>query len=139
VADGRLSGRLARRRPRPWRAALLLALAAPLRAPAADDPALAAFLARLRPALRAGDAGAVADLTRFPFLYESAPRDRDAFVRTVFPALFDEPVRRCLADRDPVREGDRWAVFCGPYAFYFGTTADGIRLLEFGADPEAEL
>jgi hypothetical protein len=117
-------------------AAGALAAAAPVRA--AEDAALARFLAAFRPALARGDAGAVADLTQLPFLFESEPRDRDAFVRVVFPALFAEPVRACLANAEPTAEADRWVASCGPYLFYFGRVGDAIRLLEFGADPEAE-
>jgi hypothetical protein len=116
-------------------AATLLGVA-PARA--AEDPALARFLAAFRPALARGDAAAVADRTQLPFLFESEPRDREAFVRLVFPALFTEPVRACLAKAEPVAEDDRWVVFCGPYLFYFGRAGDEVRLLEFAADGEAE-
>jgi hypothetical protein len=122
---------------RRWIAAALVWLcAAPARA--AEDPALARFLAAFRPAVARGDAAAVADLTQLPFLYESAPRDRDAFVGTVFPALFSEPVRTCLAKVEPAAEEERWVASCGPYLFYFGRVRGTMRLIEFAADPEAE-
>lgn len=104
----------------------------------AEDAALARFLAAFRPAVARGDAGAVADLTQLPFLFEGEPRDRGAFARVVFPALFREPVRACLAVAEPAVEDDRWVTTCGPYLFYFGRVGDEIRLLEFSADPEAE-
>ena len=115
--------------------AALAVLGAP--PPAAADDALSTFLARFRPAVRAGDAAAVADLTRLPFLFESEPRDRDGFVRVVFPQLFPAPVRDCLADADPIAEDGRWVAWCGPYGFYFGHVDGAVRLLEFAADPEA--
>jgi len=116
--------------------ATLAAWAAPP-AGAADD-ALVAFLARFRPAVRAGDAEAVADLTQLPFLFEGEPRDRDGFVRLVFPSLFDAPVRACLAEAEPIAEDGRWVAWCGAYGFYFGRAGASVRLLEFAADGEAE-
>jgi len=105
---------------------------------AAEDPALARFLAAFRPAVERGDAAAVAELTQLPFGYESEPRDREAFVRVVFPELFSAAVRGCLAKAQPTPEDGRWVAFCGPYLFYFGRVGDEVRLLEFAADPEAE-
>jgi hypothetical protein len=116
-------------------AALALLAAAPARA--AEDPALAPFLARFRAALARGDAGAVADLTRLPFLFESEPRDREGFVRVVFPALFSVPVLACLATAEPAPEEGRWVTSCGVYLFYFGRVGGEVRLLEFAVDPEA--
>lgn len=105
---------------------------------AAEDPALARFLAGFRPAVARGDAAAVADRTQLPFLFESEPRDREAFVRVVFPQLFSEPVRACLTTTEPTPEDGRWVAACGPYLFYFGRVGEEIRLFEFAADPEAE-
>jgi len=107
-------------------------------APAArgEDPALEAFLARFRAALARNDAAAVADLTQLPFLFENEPRDRAGFAR-IYPRLFDDDVRACLAKAEPEPEDERWVAFCGPYLFFFGRAGGEIRLLEFAADPEA--
>jgi hypothetical protein len=51
-------------------------------------------------------------------------------------SLFAEPLRPCLAAATPVREEDRFTVFCGAYGYYFGRTSAGWKLVEFGADGE---
>jgi hypothetical protein len=124
-----------RRAARAGLAAACLALAPA--AGAAGDVGFAAFLAQWRAALARDDAGAVADLTQLPFLFEGAPRDRAGFV-AIYPALFTKPVRECLATAEPVAEDDRFVASCGPSLFYFGRSGPAWRLLEFAADPEAE-
>lgn len=112
---------------------VLLVSAAP--ALASEDD-FAQYLERFRGALARVDAGAIADLTRLPFLYESAWRDRAAFERIV-PELFDAPVRACLARTGAIVEDDARVIFCPPYAFYFRRATDGgWRLEEFGVDGE---
>jgi hypothetical protein len=116
--------------------ALLLATAPAAGAAARDDPDFAAFLQRFRAALRAGDAAAVANLTRLPFLFEGRPRDREAFIRIV-PTLFGGATTDCLLHARPVAEAQARAFFCPPYAFYFRRGPGGAyRLEEFAADGE---
>lgn len=117
-------------------AVVAVALAAAAAARAADDPAFGSFLARFRAALARNDAGAVADLTRLPFLFDGEPRDRAGFV-AIYPELFDEPVRECIAEIEPKVEGEGWTTACGPILFYYGREGSEIRLLEFGWDPKA--
>lgn len=114
--------------------ALLLATGAA--GAAQPDPAFDGFLQRFRAALRTQDAAALADLTRLPFLFESQPRDREAFLAIV-PKLFDGQTTRCLLKARAVPEADAQVLFCRPYAFYFRRGSGGAyRLEEFAADGE---
>lgn len=113
-----------------WALAVLPALAA------GGDGDFEPVLQRFRQALAAGDAAALADLTRLPFLFEGRPRDRTGFIRVV-PRLFDAPTSRCLLAVRPLVEGSDRVLPCRPYAFYFRRGPDGAyRLEEFSADGE---
>ena len=107
---------------------------------AAAEPGAAgfdAFYARFRDAVVRGDAAAVAGLTRVPFLYEGAPRDR-AEVARIVPALFPAAVRTCFGGTRPAAEEDGFVVSCPPYLFYFAHGgAQGWAFVEFAADPES--
>ena len=76
----------------------------------------------------------MADLTAFPFLFNSRPLARPAFIRQAVPALFTPAVRRCLQHARPVLEDGRLLLFCRPYGFVLAPTAQGWRLVEFFAD-----
>ena len=115
-------------------AAALLALA-PGAAPVAGEATFDQYLQAFRRALAADDRVALASLTQLPFLYEGRGLDASGF-RQAIPELFTPAVRRCLAQARPIAEDDRYVLFCSPYGFYFGRTADGYRLIEFMADGE---
>lgn len=104
----------------------------------AEDAGFAAFARRFTAAIEAGDANAVATLTRLPFLFEGRPLAHDEFTGA-FTRLFDADVRRCLARGafKPEEPGLRVA-FCPPYAFYFGLSRGEWRLVEFAADGEPD-
>ena len=102
-----------------------------------ETSAFAADFERFRRAVIVNDAGAAADLTVLPFLFDGRPRDRNAFLAEVYPALFNAEVRECISAAEPAREESHFVVYCGTYIFYFGKTADGYRLQDFVADPEA--
>jgi hypothetical protein len=102
-----------------------------------ETAAFAADFERFRAAIRANDAEAAADLTALPFLFDGRPRDRAGFLAEVYPALFDDEVRGCVAEAEPAQEESHFVVYCGTYIFYFGMTAGGYRLQDFVADPEA--
>lgn len=104
--------------------------------PAATD-GFPAFWSEFTAALSADDAGAVARLTRFPFLLEGEERDSTAHM-VLYDALFTPPARACLAAATPLLEDDRYVAFCGPVIYYFERRDDGWRFTEFAADPEAE-
>lgn len=117
-----------------WMLAALAALA-PVAASLASDAAFDEFLQAFRRALAVDDREALASLTQLPFLYEGRGLDAAGF-RQAIPGLFTPAVRRCLAQAHPIAEDGRYVVFCPPYGFYFGRTADGYRLVEFMADGE---
>ena len=102
---------------------------------AAPGPEFTGFLKDFRQAVARNDGGAVAALTRLPFLYEGTPRDRRGFL-AIYPRLFDTGVRRCLTKAVPVAEDGAQVLFCRPYAFYFRPVDGAWRLVEFGADGE---
>ncbi len=102
-----------------------------------ETSAFSADFERFRRAVTANDAEAAADLTVLPFLFDGQPRDRSAFLAEVYPALFNAEVRECISAAEPAQEESHFVVYCGAYIFYFGETADGYRLQDFVADPEA--
>lgn len=102
--------------------------------PAAAAPDTAPFLAAWRQALAQPGGEAIADLTAFPFLFESRPLGRASFVGQAVPALFDGAARRCLQRARPLADGERLVVSCAPYGYVFGRTPAGWRFVEFFAD-----
>jgi hypothetical protein len=120
--------------PRQLLAALACALGLHAAAADAQDAAGQAFVARFRAALAQADAGALADLSALPFLYEGRGLGREAFARDAAPALFTPSVRRRLQHAPAQREGDRLLLWCKPYGFYLGPLRGQWRLIEFVAD-----
>lgn len=113
--------------------ALLLAIAPhafAASAPSGGD----AFLTRFRAAVAHPDAAALADLTRFPFLFDGRAHDRAAFIARVVPRLFTPPVRKCLIQAKAQSEESRLVLWCKPYGFYLGVADGQWRLIEFTAD-----
>ncbi|MES2957038.1 MAG: hypothetical protein V4792_02570 [Pseudomonadota bacterium] len=114
---------------------LLAGLVCALVLPAcASDPAGPAFVERFRAAAAQADAGALADLTALPFLYEGRRLERTAFVREAAPKLFTAGVRRCLQRAAAQPEGERLVLWCKPYGFHLGPVRGQWRLIEFVAD-----
>jgi hypothetical protein len=95
-----------------------------------------AFLARFRAAVANPDGTALADLTRFPFLFDGKAHDRTAFTTRVVPRLFTPSVRKCLIHAKPQSEESRIVLWCKPYGFYLGIADGQWRLIEFAADGE---
>lgn len=107
----------------------------------AGPPALAAefrqYLVGFRQALRANDASAVAGLTRLPFYYDDAHRDRAYFESRIYRQLFTPRNRTCLQTTRPVYEkngegAESFYMFCGHAYFLFTKTADGFRFSDTG-------
>jgi len=101
---------------------------------AAATPNADAFLASWRQAVAQPGSEAIADLTAFPFLFESRELARPAFVSQAAPALFKPAARRCLQRARPVEEDGRLILSCAPYGYVFAPTPAGWRLVEFFAD-----
>jgi len=99
-------------------------------------PDFAAFRRRFGEAMTKGDAAAAKTMVNFPFLFGGHEVGADEF-DSLWMSLFSEPLRPCLATAKPVKEEDRYTLFCGPYGYYFGRTPGGWKLVEFGADGEA--
>lgn len=91
---------------------------------------------QLREAAAKPGGQAIAELTQFPFLFDSRPLQREAFIAKAVPALFTPRVRQCLQSAKPQPEDDRLVLWCKPYAFYLGPVQGRWRLVEFGADGE---
>jgi hypothetical protein len=98
---------------------------------APQDAAAQAFLADWRAAVARPGGDAIAALTAFPFLFESQPLARPAFVARVVPALFGPAARRCLQRAMPVAEDGRLVASCAPYGYVLAPTPEGWRLIEF--------
>ena len=95
-----------------------------------------AFMTQLRQAAAQPGGAALADLTQLPFLFDGQARGRNGFITQVAPALFTPAVRQCLQQARPQAEGDRFVLWCKPYAFYLGPVQGRWRLIEFAADAE---
>jgi hypothetical protein len=95
-----------------------------------------AFLIRFRAAVAHPDAAALADLTRFPFLFDGRAHDRAAFITRVAPRLFTPAIRKCLIQAKAQSEEGRLVLWCKPYGFYLGVADGQWRLIEFTADGE---
>lgn len=99
----------------------------------ADGPA---FTQKLREAAAQPGGNALAELTQFPFLFDSQPLQREAFIAKAVPALFTPRVRQCLQRARPQAEDGRLVLWCKPYGFYLGEVRGRWRLIEFAADAE---
>ncbi|MFT3953777.1 MAG: hypothetical protein QM722_05095 [Piscinibacter sp.] len=93
-----------------------------------------AFLAAWRQALAQPGGEAIAELTAYPFLFESRLLARQTFVAQAVPALFKPAARRCLQRTQPLPEDGRLVLSCAPYGYVFGPTPAGWRLIEFFVD-----
>lgn len=95
-----------------------------------------AFWRDFATAVARGDAATVKGLVAYPFLFGGHEVGADEF-DSLWMSLFAAPLRPCLAAAKPLREDDRFTVFCSSYGYYFGRTPAGWKLVEFGADGEA--
>ncbi|MCR5884839.1 hypothetical protein LRS03_19050 [Rhizobacter sp. J219] len=95
-----------------------------------------AFVKQVREAAARPGGQAIADLTQFPFLFDSQPLQREAFIAKAAPALFTPRVRQCLQRAEPQAEDGRLVLWCKPYGFYLGPVRGRWRLIEFTADGE---
>ncbi len=109
----------------------------------AASPALQAefngFIAKFRAALKAGDSGAVAGMTRLPFEHDGSYPDAAQFRAKAYPLVFTAKNRACLQrgkavyDRDG-ENNDSYFIFCGQLIFIFTKTPAGFLFKEVGAN-----
>lgn len=96
------------------------------------------FIAKFRVALKANDADAVTQMTKFPF-YSGEMRDAAYFRKNLYAKIFTAKTRNCLArgkgvyDRAPNGE-DNFTLFCGENLFLFTKTPEGFRFAEGGVN-----
>lgn len=107
------------------------------RAPANIQRDYDQFIAKFRVALKANDANAVTEMTRFPFYWDEM-RDAAYFRQNLYAKIFTPKVRNCLArakgayDRAPNGE-DNFTLICGEDLFLFTRTPAGFRFAETAA------
>lgn len=112
------------------------------RAPDTDvaSPALQkefdAFIARFRAALKANDASAVAEMTKFPFGADPSV-DAAQFRAKTYRTIFNTKIRTCIQRGKGVysRDGlnnDNFFIFCGDDIFVFTKTPAGFLFTEVG-------
>lgn len=95
------------------------------------------FITKFRVALKANDANAVTEMTRFPFYWDEM-RDAAHFRQNLYAKIFTAKVRNCLArakgayDRAPNGE-DNFTLICGENLFLFTRTPAGFRFSETAA------
>ncbi len=96
------------------------------------------FIAKFRDALKANNAAAVTEMTKFPF-YWNEMRDADYFRKNIYGKVFTAKVRNCIArgkgvyDRSP-QGNDNFTIFCGEELFLFTRTPNGFRFEEGGVN-----
>ncbi|XHS00447.1 hypothetical protein ACFB49_20450 [Sphingomonas sp. DBB INV C78] len=123
--------------PRPGAPGGMMLAAAPAGPPKVDGlpPDFAAFWIAFADAIAKEDQATVKALTQFPFQFGGHDLGADEF-DSLWMSIFSVMQRPCLASARPAKEENRFTVFCGPYGYYFGKTATGWKLVEFGADGE---
>ncbi|MCW5680891.1 MAG: hypothetical protein KF794_01080 [Xanthobacteraceae bacterium] len=96
-----------------------------------------AFIAKFRTALKANDASAIAEMTKFPFGSNAA--DAAEFRTKIYPGFFNAKTRTCIQRGKPVydRDGlnnDNFFIFCGDHIFVFTKTPAGFLFTEIGVN-----
>jgi len=97
------------------------------------------FIEKFRAALKANDSGAVAGMTRLPFMNDSAIRDAAQFRAKTYKTFFTTKNRACIQngkavyDRDQ-EKSDYYSVFCGQHMFVFTKTKAGFLFTDIGAN-----
>jgi hypothetical protein len=96
------------------------------------------FITKFRAALKANDAGAVTEMTKFPF-YSGEMRDAAYFRKNIYSAIFPAKIRKCLARGKGVYSHapngeDSFTLFCGEDLFLFTQTPEGFRFAEAGVN-----
>ena len=97
------------------------------------DPAFSAFWIKFKAAVARSDKGAVADMTKLPFLLDSKDLDRTAFIKQ-YSSLFTPRVRRCFALAKPTRDQDAYEIFCGQQIFLFAKVDGVYKFTEIGVN-----
>jgi len=97
------------------------------------DPAFTAFWIKFKAAVARRDKGAVADLTKLPFMIESTDLDRAGFIKQ-YGLLFTPRVRRCFARARPTKDQDAYEIFCGEQIFLFGKVDGSYKFTEIGVN-----
>ena len=94
------------------------------------------FIAKFRGALKANDAAAVTEMTKFPY-YWNEMRDADYFRKNLYREIFTSKICSCIArgkgvyDRAP-NGSDNFTIFCGEELYLFTKTPSGFRFVEVG-------
>ena len=96
------------------------------------------FIGKFRAALKANDASAVAELTKFPFGADPSV-DAAEFRAKTYRSIFNAKTRTCIQRGKGVynRDGlsnDNFFIFCGDDIFVFTKTPAGFLFTEVGAN-----
>lgn len=97
------------------------------------DPAFVAFLTKFKAAVANDDKEAVATMTKLPFLFDSKEQKRDGFIK-IYDKLFTARVKKCFATAKPVKDDDRYEIFCGKSIYLFGKVNGSYKFTEIGVD-----
>ena len=79
----------------------------------------ASFWADFKSAVARNDKEAVVAATDLPSFYPNNPLAKAAFLKD-YASNFTKEVKKCFATAKPVRDRDRYVVFCGEEIFGFG-------------------
>ncbi|MGB3500544.1 MAG: hypothetical protein WBA44_02895 [Mesorhizobium sp.] len=108
-------------------------------APPAVEAQFSSFLDKFRAALKADDAGAIAAMTRLPFMAADNITNVDQFTDMIYEQDFTGENRSCLQTEAPVYErdganNDNYFIFCGEMIFVFTLGPDGFQFTDIGVN-----
>lgn len=109
------------------------------KAPPAIQKEFDGFIKGFRAAVKAGDAEAIAGLTKLPFMNDDGIATPAQFREKIYARSFDKKTRACLRREKAIyeRDGenkDAFFVFCGESIYVFNRTPAGFRFTDIGAN-----
>lgn len=76
------------------------------------------------------DRAALQAMTKFPFVFDDAPREAGDFNK-IYKVLFDSKARACLAKALPRKDRDSYDAFCGEVIYVFSKEGGAWRFSDF--------
>jgi hypothetical protein len=92
-----------------------------------------AFWIQFKAAVAKGDKAAIADMTKFPFVYLTNQLSKTDFINQC-GAIFGKKTQRCFSNAKPTKEDNResYSVFCGEFIFVFEKVNGEYRFTDIG-------
>jgi len=92
-----------------------------------------AFWVQFKAAVAKGDKAAIAEMTKFPFVYLTNQLSKTDFINQC-GAIFGKKTQRCFSNAKPAKEDNResYSVFCGEFIFVFEKVNGEYRFTDIG-------